>query len=75
MDSGMRAMGARGWRRQDAEILNQKLAKGTIRRIGRFARPYAKQIVVFILLVVVSALLVIASPLLFVICLLTLPRP
>jgi ATP-binding cassette, subfamily B, bacterial len=65
MDPGMRAMGARGWRRQDADIVNQKLAKGTLGRIARFARPYAPQIAVFLVLVIVSALLVIASPLLF----------
>ena len=65
MDPHMRATGARGWRRQDADIVNQKLAKGTLRRIARFARPYAPQIAVFLLLVIISAVLVIASPLLF----------
>jgi ATP-binding cassette, subfamily B, bacterial len=65
MDPGMRGMGARGWRRQDASVVNQKLAKGTITRILRFAKPYTAQIAVFLLLVVISAVLVIASPLLF----------
>jgi ATP-binding cassette, subfamily B, bacterial len=65
MDPGMRAMGARGWRRQDADMVHKKLAKGTLRRIGRFARPYAPQIAVFLVLVIISAFLVIASPLLF----------
>ncbi|GAA1517365.1 ABC transporter ATP-binding protein [Kribbella lupini] len=45
--------------------MNQKLAKGTVKRIVRFARPFRWQITVFLLLVVVSAFLVIASPLLF----------
>ena len=62
---GMRGMGAGGWRRQDASIVNQKLAKGTLRRIARFARPYSLHIAAFLGLVVVSAVLVIASPLLF----------
>src|SRR2546427_9019739 len=58
-------MGAMGWRRQDASILERKLAKGTLRRIVRFARPFRWHITAFLLLVIVSAFLVIASPLLF----------
>src|SRR3954466_1666994 len=58
-------MGAMGWRRQDASVVGQKLAKGTLRRIVRFARPYRWHITAFLLLVIVSAFLVIASPLLF----------
>jgi ATP-binding cassette subfamily B protein len=58
-------MGAYGWRRQDASVIGQKLAKGTLRRIVRFAKPYRWHITVFLLLVIVSAFLVIASPLLF----------
>ncbi|GAB2616126.1 ABC transporter ATP-binding protein [Kribbella endophytica] len=57
--------GAGSWRRQDASVVNQKLAKGTVKRIVRFARPFRWQITVFLVLVVVSAFLVIASPLLF----------
>ncbi|TDO47823.1 ATP-binding cassette subfamily B protein [Kribbella sp. VKM Ac-2527] len=58
-------MGAGGWRRQDASVVNQKLAKGTVRRIVRFAKPFRAQITLFLVLVVISAFLVIASPLLF----------
>ena len=58
-------MGAMGWRRQDSSVLEQKLAKGTLRRIVRFARPFRWHITAFLLLVIVSAVLVIASPLLF----------
>jgi ATP-binding cassette subfamily B protein len=66
MSSMMRpGMGAMGWRRQDTSVLEQKLAKGTLRRIVRFARPYRWHITAFLLLVIVSAFLVIASPLLF----------
>ncbi|MBB5835093.1 ABC transporter ATP-binding protein [Kribbella italica] len=66
MSSGMQGSrgGAMSWRRQDASVVNQKLAKGTVRRIVRFARPFRWQITVFLVLVVVSAFLVIASPLL-----------
>ncbi len=64
MGGGM-GMGAYGWRRQDASVAGQKLAKGTLRRIVRFARPFRWHITLFLLLVVVSAFLVIASPLLF----------
>ncbi|MFK4085613.1 ABC transporter ATP-binding protein [Kribbella sp. NPDC020789] len=53
------------WRRMDASVKDQKLAKGTLRRIAAFAKPYKWQITVFLLLVIVSAVLVIASPLLF----------
>ncbi|MFC6157066.1 ABC transporter ATP-binding protein [Kribbella jiaozuonensis] len=58
-------MGAMGWRRQDASVAGQKLAKGTLPRIARFARPFRWHIAAFLLLVIVSAVLVIASPLLF----------
>ncbi|MFG1814073.1 ABC transporter ATP-binding protein [Kribbella sp. NPDC049174] len=64
MGGGM-GMGAYGWRRQDASVAGQKLAKGTLRRIVRFARPFRWHITWFLLLVIVSAFLVIASPLLF----------
>ncbi|ONI73629.1 ABC transporter [Kribbella sp. ALI-6-A] len=57
--------GAGSWRRQDASVVNQKLAKGTVKRIVRFAKPFRKHISIFLVLVVVSAVLVIASPLLF----------
>src|SRR5689334_24013191 len=69
MSTGMMMQGGRGgagsWRRQDASVVNQKLAKGTVKRIVRFARPFRWQITVFLILVVLSAFLVIASPLLF----------
>jgi ATP-binding cassette, subfamily B, bacterial len=57
--------GAYGWRRQDTSVVGQKLAKGTLRRIVRFAKPYRWHITLFLLLVIISAFLVIASPLLF----------
>jgi ATP-binding cassette subfamily B protein len=41
------------------------LTPGTTRRVAAFARPYTRQIVYFLALVVVDAALVVASPLLF----------
>jgi ATP-binding cassette, subfamily B, bacterial len=68
MSAGMRMGGggsAMGWRRQDASVVDQKLAKGTLRRILRFAKPFRWHITAFLALVIISAFLVIASPLLF----------
>jgi ATP-binding cassette subfamily B protein len=48
----------------DPSVKNQKLKPGTIRRIGTFAKPYKRQIVFFLVTVVLDAVLVIASPLL-----------
>jgi ATP-binding cassette subfamily B protein len=50
---------------RDGEVAKRKLAPGTIPRIVGFARPYRRQIVVFLVLVVLDALLVVALPLLF----------
>jgi len=50
---------------RDSSAKDAKLAPGTVRRITTYARPYAKQIGVFLVIVVISAQLVIAAPLLF----------
>ena len=50
---------------RDGEVAKKKLAPGTIPRIARFARPYRRQISLFLLLVVVDAILIVALPLLF----------
>ena len=50
---------------RDGEVAKRKLAPGTIPRIVDFARPYKRQISIFLALVVVDAVLVIALPLLF----------
>ena len=50
---------------RDGEVVKRKLAPGTIPRIAQFARPYRRQITVFLVLVVLDALLVVALPLLF----------
>ena len=48
----------------DPSVKNQKLKAGTIRRIGAFAKPYQRQIIIFLITVVIDAVLVIATPLL-----------
>ena len=53
----------RSYSRQD-DIGKQKLAPGTVRRIGQYARPYAAQIIFFLVITIVDSLLVVATPLL-----------
>ena len=50
---------------RDRSIKDEKLTPGTVRRVAGYARPYAKQIAVFLVIVVISANLVVAAPLLF----------
>ena len=50
---------------RDQSAKDAKLAPGTVRRIATYARPYRKQIGVFLVIVVISAQLVVAAPLLF----------
>ena len=59
---GMMMRGARG--RNDKEILNHKLAPGTMRRIMKIARPYRMMIGLFLAIVIVDAVLVVMPPLL-----------
>jgi len=50
---------------RDRSAGHTRLAPGTVRRVGSYARPYAGMIAVFLVLVVISAQLVVAAPLLF----------
>ena len=50
---------------RDGEVAKRKLAPGTIPRIAGFARPFKRQITIFLGLVVLDAMLVVALPLLF----------
>ncbi|MGN9784348.1 ABC transporter ATP-binding protein [Nonomuraea sp. ZG12] len=50
--------------RRDGSVTKQRLSPGTVRRIAGYARPYTKQIVAFLLLVVAGAVIVVANPLL-----------
>ena len=49
----------------DERVLDQKLPPGTVRRIGTFARPYRRLLVVFLALIVVGAGLSAANPLIY----------
>jgi ATP-binding cassette subfamily B protein len=51
--------------RRDEDVLKQRLSRGTIRRILAFARPYRRELVIFLTLVVFDAAIVVAQPLLF----------
>jgi ATP-binding cassette, subfamily B, bacterial len=51
--------------RRDPSVKDQRLAKGTVRRVAGYARPYWRSISTFLVLVVIDAMLVIAAPLLF----------
>jgi len=59
-------MGAAGRRmmHQDASMAGKKLAPGTIRRVVSFARPYRKELAVFLVLTVISSVIGVATPLL-----------
>jgi len=63
-------MSMQGWQMmrsltRDSSVAQRKLAPGTARRVMSYARPYTRQIGVFLVLVVVSAALIVATPLLF----------
>lgn len=47
----------------DQSVKNQKLKKGTFKRILQFAAPFKRELIFFISFVVIDALLVITSPL------------
>jgi ATP-binding cassette subfamily B protein len=51
--------------RRDRSVAGQRLAPGTRRRVMAYARPYTRQIAMFLVLVVIDAVLVVATPLLF----------
>jgi ABC-type multidrug transport system fused ATPase/permease subunit len=51
--------------RQDPSVTNQKIARGTLRRIAGFARPYRGAIAVFLVLIALDAALGAATPLIY----------
>ena len=62
--------GAGGWGlmrsfRRDESITSQKLSAGILRRIARFAEPYRRMLLVFLVLIVLDALLSAANPLIY----------
>src|SRR5438270_9015990 len=59
--------GPAGWQvmhsfRRDSSVTEKRLPPGTVRRIARFAAPYRRQLVAFLLLVVVDAVIGAANP-------------
>ena len=51
--------------RRDPTVQEKKLAPGTVRRIGRFAAPYKRDLAVFLALIVVAAFVAVLNPLIF----------
>jgi ATP-binding cassette, subfamily B, bacterial len=50
--------------RRDRAVAGAKLAPGTVRRIIRFARPYRRELAIFLLTVIASAMIGVATPVL-----------
>ncbi len=61
---GHRSSGAWSLMR-DRSVTKQKLPKGTMRRIAKFAAPYRKILVVFLCVIVVDALIGVWNPLIY----------
>ncbi|WP_019633781.1 ABC transporter ATP-binding protein [Actinomadura atramentaria] len=62
-------MPGNGWQvmtsfRTDSSVTEQRLKPGTVRRIAGYARPYKKELAVFLALNAFAALIVVANPLL-----------
>jgi ATP-binding cassette subfamily B protein len=50
---------------RDQSVAKQRLAPGTVPRIWRFARPYRRDLAIFLICVVLDAAVTVATPLLF----------
>lgn len=63
---GGRMTGASAWRtmHQDSSVVDHKLAKGTLRRVVGFARPFRRDLVIFLVLTVISSVIGVVTPLL-----------
>ncbi len=51
--------------RRDPSVKATKLAKGTVRRIARFAAPYKRTLTIFLVLITLAALIAVLNPLIF----------
>ncbi len=49
--------------RRDPEVTQRKLAAGTVRRIARFAAPYKKWLITFLVIILVDAVVGVVNPL------------
>ncbi len=63
---GGRMAGASAWRTmyQDSSVVRHKLAPGTLRRVISFARPFRRELAIFLLLTVISSVIGVVTPLL-----------
>jgi ATP-binding cassette subfamily B protein len=50
--------------RRDNSVVKERLKSGTVRRIAGYARPYVRELVLFLLLNALAAVIVVANPLL-----------
>ncbi|MHB8960610.1 MAG: ABC transporter ATP-binding protein, partial [Candidatus Limnocylindrales bacterium] len=51
--------------RRDPSVAERKLAPGTWRRIARFAAPYRRDLLAFLVVIVVTSVAAVANPLVF----------
>ena len=51
--------------RRDSSVRSQKLSKGLLRRIARFAAPFRKMLLAFLLLIIVDSTIGAANPLIY----------
>jgi ATP-binding cassette subfamily B protein len=49
---------------QDSSVVEHKLAKGTLRRVVSFARPFRRELAIFLFLTVISSVIGVLTPLL-----------
>ena len=65
--SGGGGFGGGGFRsfRQERTVTSHELAPGTVRRVLTFARPYRRQLTVFLVIISIDALIGAATPLVF----------
>lgn len=63
---GGRMAGASAWRtmHQDSSVVEHKLAPGTLRRVIGFARPFRRDLAIFLVLTVISSMIGVVTPLL-----------
>src|SRR3954447_21668527 len=50
--------------RRDNSVVKERLNAGTVRRIAGYARPYIRELILFLALNAVAAVIVVANPLL-----------
>src|SRR3954467_14763906 len=50
--------------RRDSSVVRERLKAGTVRRIAGYARPYVRELVLFLVLNAIAAVVVVANPLL-----------